>query len=174
MKTPTKLTLEQINQLSREDFAQALAGIFEASPWIPAAAWGERPFESVDALHRSMCKVVDNAAPEQKESLIRAHPDLVGEAALRGTLTRESAQEQASAGLDRLSPDEIARFTQLNKEYRHRFDFPFVICVRENKKEGILAGFNSRLHNTREDEIETALTEIAKIARLRLEDTVSD
>lgn len=172
MERTARLTLEQINGLSQEEFVRALGGVFEASPWIAAAAWHEWPFASVHALHQAMCEVVDNSTDEQKEMLIRAHPDLVGEAALRGTLTRESAQEQASAGLDRLSPDEVASFTELNKEYREKFGFPFVICVRENKKQGILDGFARRIHNTREQEVAAALGEIAKIARLRIEDMI--
>jgi OHCU decarboxylase len=172
MEETTRLTLEQINGLSQGEFVRVLGGVFEASPWIAAAAWHERPFDSLHALHRAMCAVVDNCPDEQKEMLIRAHPDLVGEAARRGTLTRESAQEQASAGLDRLSPEEAARFAELNEEYREKFGFPFVICVRENKKQGILDGFATRIHNTREQEVTAALGEIAKIARLRLEDAL--
>ncbi len=76
-------------------------------------------------------------------------------------------------GLDRLSPEEIATFAQLNKTYRDRFGLPFVICVRENKKESILAGFATRLQNSRSREIETALDEIAKICWFRLRDMVN-
>jgi 2-oxo-4-hydroxy-4-carboxy-5-ureidoimidazoline decarboxylase len=96
----------------------------------------------------------------------------VGRAALAGTLTPESNREQASAGLDRLTPDEIATFARLNAAYRDRFGFPFVICARENKKESILAGFSARLGHAREREIATALDEIARIAHSRLLDFV--
>jgi OHCU decarboxylase len=110
---------------------------------------------------------------DEQVALIRAHPDLVGRAALAGTLSSASTAEQAAAGLDRLTPDEIADFTRLNAEYQARFGFPFVICARENKKESILAGFSARLTNSREREIQAALAEIAKIGWLRLLDSVS-
>ena len=113
-----------------------------------------------------------NAPLEQRIALLQAHPDLVGRAALAGTLTQESTREQASAGLDALSPTEIATFTQLNASYQSRFGFPFVICVRENKKASILAGFTERLQHARQHEVETALGEVAKICRLRLRDLV--
>jgi 2-oxo-4-hydroxy-4-carboxy--5-ureidoimidazoline (OHCU) decarboxylase len=45
-----------------------------------------------------------------------------------------------------------------------------VICARLNKKKAILSGFGLRLKNSRESEIKTALDEIFKIARLRLQD----
>jgi OHCU decarboxylase len=168
-----KLTMREVNDLSLEEFVVALGGVFEASPWVAARAWEERPFGDIEALHRIMCRAVERATSEEKVRLIRAHPDLVGEAALRGTLTPESASEQASAGLDRLSGEERDSFAQLNKAYRDRFGFPFVICARENKKEGIVSGFDGRMGNSREEEIAVALGEIAKIARLRLGDIVS-
>ncbi len=117
---------------------------------------------------------VAEAPLEQRIALIAAHPDLVGRAALAGTLTPASRAEQASAGLDRLEPEEIAMFADLNAAYRARFDFPFVICVRENKKAAIIAGLQARIRNERPAEIATALGEIAKIARLRLADLVRE
>jgi OHCU decarboxylase len=166
------LTLEQINALDPDDFVARLGLVFESSPWIAAQVWRERPFSSVEHLHRVMCKVMYGASPERKLALIRAHPDLVGRAALAGTLGAKSRGEQASAGLDRLSVEEVAEFTRLNGLYREKFGFPFVICARENKKESILAGFDARLRNSGEQEIATALDEIAKIALLRLLDIV--
>jgi 2-oxo-4-hydroxy-4-carboxy-5-ureidoimidazoline decarboxylase len=166
------LTLEEINALDPDVFVARLGPVFESSPWIATAAWRERPFESVERLHETMCEVMYNSTTEQKLALIRAHPDLVGRAALAGTLSPESTGEQASAGLDRLSPEEVAEFTRLNRLYRDKFGFPFVICARENKKESILAGFDARLRNSREQETAAALAEIAKIARLRLLDVI--
>ena len=165
-------TLAAINALDRDTFVAVLGPLFEGSPWIAAETWPARPFADLDHLHRALCAVMYGAPVERQVALIQAHPDLVGRAALAGTLTPESTGEQAAAGLDRLTPDEIATFTHLNQAYRDRFGFPFVICARENKKAGILAGFAARLSNTRETEIATALDEIAKIARLRLWDRV--
>jgi OHCU decarboxylase len=120
-----------------------------------------------------MCAVVAAAPLEERLALIGAHPDLVGRAALAGTLTPASAGEQAAAGLDRLDPEEIAMFAQLNAAYTQRFGFPFIVCVRENKKDAIIAGLRARVGNDRATEIATALGEIAKIARLRLLDAVT-
>ncbi len=172
--TDTHLSIAQINALDRDEFVARLGFLFEGSPWIAAQTWPRRPFESVTDLHRALCETMYGAPQERQVALIQAHPDLVGRAALAGTLTPQSTQEQASAGLDRLTPDEIATFTRLNARYRERFGFPFVICARENKKESILAGFAARLDHSREQEIATALHEIAKIANLRLRDVAAD
>jgi 2-oxo-4-hydroxy-4-carboxy-5-ureidoimidazoline decarboxylase len=166
------MTLDALNAAGEASFVATLGGIFEHSPWVAARAWPERPFATVADLHAAMCRAVARATRDEQLGLIVAHPDLVGRAALAGSLTPASRDEQAAAGLDRLSPDEIAAFGTLNAVYRARFGFPFVICVREHRKAAILAGLRSRVKNAREAEIATALGEIEKIARLRLEATV--
>ena len=168
------IALAELNQMNEAEFTRVVGPVFEHSPWIAEFTWRRRPFASVEELHAALCQTVRAAGQEKQLALIRAHPDLVGRAALAGTLTRESTGEQASAGLNALSPAEIALFQKQNAAYREKFGFPFVICARLNKKEAILAAFHLRLKNTREQEIDTALTEIARIARLRLLDAVSE
>lgn len=172
--TAPSLTLRAVNALDQAAFVAALGPLFEGPPWIVRAAWHARPFASLEQLHQALCDVMDAAPEERQVSLLRAHPDLVGRAALAGTLGPASTAEQSAAGLDRLTPEEIAEFSRLNVAYHERFGFPFVICAREQRKESILAGFAARLGNPRAREIETALGEVAKICRLRLRDTVSD
>lgn len=169
---PKQMTIQEINSLDQERFVMALGSLFEGPPWIVSEVWHALPIKNLTHLHQALCTIMYHAPVEQQVALIQAHPDLVGRAALAGTLTPESTGEQASVGLDRLSPAEIATFTQLNRDYYDRFGFPFVICVRENKKESILAGFATRLQHSRNREIETALDEIAKICWYRLHDIV--
>ena len=161
-----------LDAMERDEFTRVVGPVFEHSPWIAVAAWPRRPFRTLDALHHAMCEVAAQAGEARQVALIQAHPDLVSRAAAAGTLTPASVDEQASAGLDRLSADEAAAFHEFNARYRERFGFPFVICARLKKKEAILAAFPVRLRNSREQEIETALAEIGKIARLRLADLI--
>ena len=172
--TTRRLPLQKINDLDQDNFVHTLAGLFEGPPWIVERAWHLRPFANLSHLHQVLCTIMYEAPIEQQIALLRSHPDLVGRAALAGTLSPASTNEQAAAGLDHLSPEEIATFTRLNQAYHDRFGFPFVICARENKKESILAGFAARLQNTREQEITIALGEVAKICALRLHDLLSD
>jgi OHCU decarboxylase len=166
-------TLAKLNAMDREEFTRVVGPVFERSPWIATEAWSYRPFGDFDRLHRVLCDVVWLAAESRQIELIRAHPELADRAALAGALTPASAEEQASAGLGRLSGEEAAQLQELNRKYRQSFGFPFVICARLNRKEAILASCTARLGNTRQEELKTALEEIAKIARLRLEDLVA-
>jgi 2-oxo-4-hydroxy-4-carboxy-5-ureidoimidazoline decarboxylase len=167
-----KIPLAQLNSLSRVEFVSLIGPVFEHSPWIAEAAWARRPFRTVAELHQAMCDIVRSAGEEKQLALIRAHPDLVGRLAAAGQLTPESSREQASAGLDQLTPAEVAQFQSNNAAYQAKFGFPFVICARLNQKAAILTGFQSRLNHSREQEIQTALAEIFKIAELRLNDVV--
>lgn len=167
------MTVAQLNEADRAAFTEAVGFAFEHSPWIAQRAWEERPFEDAADLHARMVAIMNAAPLEKRIELIAAHPDLAGRVAREGRLTPASQYEQRSAGLDALTADEIVRFERLNRSYRERFDFPFVICARENTKESIFNALETRAQHDRDTEIATALSEIAKIARLRLESAIT-
>jgi len=147
-------------------FLARYGAVYEHSPWVAEGAWAYGPFEDTEQLHAAMVHTVREASRERRLELIRAHPDL----AARVAMTPASEREQASAGLDRLTPEEYEEFQRVNAAYRERFGFPFVICVREHTTDSILSAARERVAHGADEEIDTALTEIAKIARLRLED----
>jgi 2-oxo-4-hydroxy-4-carboxy-5-ureidoimidazoline decarboxylase len=166
-------TLAALNSCDRDEFVAALRHLFERSAWVAAETFEKRPFSDADGLHAALCETMRGAPPERQLALVRAHPDLAGRLAKAGQLTQASAREQSAAGLDRLTPAEAAEFERLNGAYRARFGFPFVICARLNAKDSILAAMRSRVGNTPEAELSTALAEIAKIARLRLDEAIA-
>jgi 2-oxo-4-hydroxy-4-carboxy-5-ureidoimidazoline decarboxylase len=168
------LSLAALNSSDREAFVGALGHLFEHSPWVAEETYAKRPFASLDRLHDALCATM-RAAPHDKQlELIRAHPDLAGRLAQAGRLTAASAMEQSAAGLDQLSSAESAEIQRLNGIYKMRFGFPFIICARLNAKATILAAMLFRVNNTSEAEYSTALSEIAKIARLRLNEAVTE
>lgn len=167
------VSLDALNAGSEADFTAALGDIYEHSPWVAQAASAARPFATLEALHEAMMQAVRAASPEGQLALIKAHPDLAGKAARAGSLTADSTHEQASAGLDRLSEAEFARFHQLNDAYKEKFGFPFIVCARRHTKDSILRQFERRLGHDTAGERATALEEICRIAALRLDQRVS-
>lgn len=156
--------------MDTHDFIARFSGIYEHSPWVaeqvaPLVNAGDE----TKILAALMADCVDNASTEKRLALIRAHPDLAGKAQLAGELTEDSTSEQASAGLDQCSAEEYERFQALNAAYLEKFGFPFVMAVRDSDRVAILDAFAARLDNDYAIEFETALVEIHKIARLRLE-----
>lgn len=165
-------SITEINSLDRSGFTALLGNLFEHSPWIAEETWTRRPFRDAAHLHDELCATLRGASRDQLAALIRAHPDLAGRLARQKQLTANSTREQASAGLDRLTDAEAAEFEKLNRSYRARFRFPFIICARLHAKEAIVRAMRARLTNSLEVEFATAIAEIEKIARLRLEDAL--
>ncbi len=154
--------------------AQTFAEIYEHSPWVAARSAPSTPFDNLDAALEVMVATVAAASLDEQLTLLRAHPDLAGKAALAGDLTAQSAREQAGAGLDTLSAEEMARFTDLNSRYTKKFGFPFIIAVAGLDKHDILAAFDKRISHTEEEERRTALEQVHRIARVRAERLIED
>lgn len=164
-----RIDLATLNTLGVDAFTAVLSSIFEHSSWIARAAYPGRPFASVPALHATMVSVAANSGTERQLTLLRAHPEL----ARPGPLTAASTAEQGGMGLDRLAADEAAAFDQLNTAYRTRFGFPFIIAVRgQRDRTAILAALSARIRHDPGQEMATALAEVAKIARFRLDDLI--
>lgn len=167
---PEKRTVEQVNRLPETEFVEAFGPLFMGAQWLAAAAGRERPYDSLYSMRHAFQSALFDAPAERQLELIRGYPDL----AARINLGPQSTRDQASAGLNRLSPEEYERFDKLNEAYRARFGFPFIICVRENTKETIFESFERRLASDPMQERMAALVEIAKIANLRLLDLVEE
>ena len=157
--------------MSRDGYVARFGGVFEHSPWIAERAYdagGLQETPTAEGVHVALVGQFRAASAAEQLGVLRAHPDLAGKLAIAGDLTEDSRNEQAGAGLDRLSPEEHARFTALNTAYTDKFGFPFIIAVKGLSKDDILADFERRIDNTPEQEFETALRQVERIALLRL------
>jgi 2-oxo-4-hydroxy-4-carboxy-5-ureidoimidazoline decarboxylase len=167
------MTIDSVNALPRDAFVAAFGDIAEHSPWVAERAGARRPFADRRAMAEAFIDAIFDADEPEKLALLRAHPDLAGLAAIAGDLAPESRREQAGAGLDRLTPEEFTRFTELNKAYRERFRFPFILAVKGADKDTILRSFVARLGNDHEAELAAAIRQVARIVSFRIEDRVS-
>jgi len=172
---PNNNTPQQFRQppaaLDKEQFIERFGGVYEHSSWVAERTWqnGVSSEHTVIAtLANAMAAVLDESSNEEKLKLILSHPDLAGRAALLGNLTDDSNDEQSSAGLDQCSAEELAHFQKINTAYKAKFEFPFIMAVRGSNRHQIFAGFEERINNSVEVEFAKALSEISKIALLRL------
>ncbi|TYL47608.1 2-oxo-4-hydroxy-4-carboxy-5-ureidoimidazoline decarboxylase [Marinomonas sp. IMCC 4694] len=168
--------LATLDNLNKADFISLFSGIYEHSDWVADALWHQKVqhpsgyFHDITSIKIVMANIVENSTDEQKLLLLRAHPDLAGKAALAGELTHASTNEQAGAGLDHCSEEELAHFLQLNNRYHEKFGFPFIMAVKGATKAQILAGFEARTPNDCQTEFDRAMSEVHKIAGFRLAD----
>ena len=160
------MTMEEINRLDRPGFVAALGAVFEDSPWVAERAWTHRPFAGLTSLHEAMTQQVLASSRDEQLTLLRAHPDL----GARARMSASSEQEQAGAGLDRLTPAQYEHLTSANARYRERFGFPFLFAVRGSTATQILAALDARVDAAPDVEFETALRQVFTIARFRLQD----
>ena len=164
------------SQMAKEVFVARFGSIFEHSPWIAERAYeGELcpAHDTAVGLHSALAIQFRLATPDERLSVLRAHPDLAGKLAAAKRLTAQSSAEQAGAGLDALTDGERKTFTDLNESYTKKFGFPFIIAVKGLQKEQILKAFQDRGINDRETEFSTACQQVERIARLRLEDLLA-
>jgi 2-oxo-4-hydroxy-4-carboxy-5-ureidoimidazoline decarboxylase len=163
------MTVADLNSLERAQFVAAIGWVFEHSPWVAQRAWDMRPFADAQALHGAMVEQVERGLPEEQLALLRAHPDL----GTRARVSEASSVEQAGAGLDQLTQAEFERLRVLNETYRAKFGFPFLFAVKGSTKHEILEALERRAQSPREEEYRVALDQVYRIARFRLEDTLS-
>ncbi|MCZ4288381.1 2-oxo-4-hydroxy-4-carboxy-5-ureidoimidazoline decarboxylase [Hoeflea alexandrii] len=157
--------------IDRDEFVGRFGGVFEHSPWIAERAFDNGRIAAplrAGPVHDALCAEFRAARHDERLGVLRAHPDLAGKLAIAGELTEESKSEQAGAGLDRLSAEEHARFTELNTRYVDGFGFPFIIAVKGHDKDSILAAFETRIGNDAQTEFETACAQVEKIAGFRI------
>ena len=165
-------SMDDLNRMDRAAFVAALGAVFEDSPWVAEAAWDKRPFADADSLRAAMTGIVRAAGTERQRALILAHPDLADRATRAANLTAFSQTEQAKAGLNELTDTEAQEQRDLNRAYRERFGFPFIMAVRFSSKQEILAAMRERVANDPQVEFGRALEEIYKIAGFRMDDLV--
>jgi 2-oxo-4-hydroxy-4-carboxy-5-ureidoimidazoline decarboxylase len=160
------------SHMSHEAFMEVFGGVYEHSPWIAEAVYAEGLTGSQDTiagLHDSFRMQVDEADDDRNLALLRAHPDLAGKLAIAGDLTADSTSEQASAELDKCTPEEFAEFGSLNERYKKTFGFPYILAVRGRNRQEILDNFRTRVENPRNIEFAEALKQVHRIALLRIE-----
>lgn len=167
----TSLTLAQINTLTEHEFITAFGDLYEHSPWAAEGAFRLRPYDTFSSMLGAFRYTVDHASREQQLTLLKAHPEL-GEKKLY-SLTPSSLNEQTNAGLTQVDENTKAEFNTLNKAYRERHGFPFIIAVAGLNAQHILAALKERLPKPTSEEFPTALEQVHRIAGIRLDQRVT-
>ena len=160
-------TIDKINKLSRSEFVEIFANIFEKTKWIAERLYNQKPFNSFEDLCSKILEIFKTTSKENQLKIIRAHPDLADKTKI-SLLNIDSRTEQNRAGLDKCSEKEFKEFKNFNNEYKKKFGFPFILAVGDKNKAEILNKFKKRILNSVDDEFKEAISQVCKIANLRL------
>ena len=161
------------HQMTKAEFVFTCGGVYEHSQWVAEGVWqfGLDPADVyTERLADKMAAIKKVACRSQQMALLCAHPELAGKLAISGHMTTESTSEQAGAGLNHCSQEELSEFQELNHKYTEKFGHPFIIAVRGLNCHKILVEFRRRLKASPEDEFATSISEVHKIAFLRLQE----
>nr|XP_032512312.1 2-oxo-4-hydroxy-4-carboxy-5-ureidoimidazoline decarboxylase-like [Danaus plexippus plexippus] len=166
------INISEVNSMKENEFQRVFGNVIELCESAAVSVKDTRPFKGLPDLCAAFNKYLDDLNLEGKIEILKSHPDLAGRLAARNELTRESANEQRSAGLTDLTFEQKSTIEVNNERYKSKFGFPFIICARENKVQSIIEGLQRRYNNSREQEIITGINEVKKICRLRILDIV--
>jgi uric acid transporter len=170
-----QIRLEQVNAMSREEFADTFGPLFQGPRWMVETAYDQRPFTDTQDLRRAFQEALFTASPEQQEELMSFYPSLGSDAVASGDEGAYSHTDQAAAGLTRLTDEDHAAFAELTNAYREKFGIPLIVAVRDaGDRKRILESGWARMNNSPAQEHATALIEIAKIANHRFDDLVAE
>jgi OHCU decarboxylase len=170
-----QIRLEQVNSMSRDEFADTFGPLFQGPRWVVDNAYDQKPFADTQALRRAFQEALFTASPEQQQELMSFYPALGSDAVASGDEGAYSHTDQATAGLTRLTDEDHAAFTELTNAYREKFGIPLIVAVRDaGDRNQILESGWSRMNNSPTQEHATALIEIAKIANHRFDDLVAE
>ena len=153
----------ELDILEPDEFATALAPLFEGAPRFLARLAGARPFGSIDALFERARSIAHGMPEADQVELIDAHPRLGAEP---GTVSALSYAEQ---GYDRdPSPEETvdlaAELERINDAYEQRFGFRYCVFVAGRPRGALLPGMAAALDEDRETELHRALDAVVDIA----------
>ena len=155
---------KDLNTINENEFTTIFGSVFEKSEWIATEAFRHKPFESYQDLINKMIKIYESCSIDQIINILNLHPKL----AIEKKLTSFSSKEQTGAKLDKCSKEELVEFDKLNFDYKKKFNFPFIIAVKDKSKKEILESFRIRINNGYEKEFQEAKKQVIKIALFRL------
>ena len=161
-------SIDTFNKLNKSEFLSIFGNVFEKTEWIAEKCYDSKPYNNVQELVNKMMEVFENSIKEKHLEILNSHPDL----AVKKKLTKESENEQANANLNQCTNEEFEEFNKLNKKYKKKFGFPFIIAVKGKNKNEILNIFRQRITNNINLEFEEAKKQVKKIATFRLSEII--
>jgi 2-oxo-4-hydroxy-4-carboxy-5-ureidoimidazoline decarboxylase len=167
---PSPAALARLNELPEAEARAALSRCSGAARWVDAMLEA-RPFASASALHAKAEAVWAALAPEDFLEAFSHHPEIgadLNELRRKFASTAELSQSE-QAGAAGAREDTLLLLRELNRVYRERFGYSFIVCATGKSAPQMLSILQQRLENQPHQELRVAAAEQAQITHLRLE-----
>ncbi len=161
-------TIDHFNQLDTASAQQLMLQCCASTRWAKHMV-ASRPYHSITQL----CDAADAHWQEMKQhdflEAFRGHPKIGNsKPADDGHNDTQAMAEAEQSGTANASDRVRASLTKHNHDYEKKFGFIFIVCASGKSAEEILDLLQTRLSNTREQEIVNAVEEQRKITQLRI------
>jgi 2-oxo-4-hydroxy-4-carboxy-5-ureidoimidazoline decarboxylase len=144
-----------------------LDACLDIEPWVDDLV-GRRPYDSWEALQVSASEASAKITWNQVAGALARHPRIGEKSTGTDADAKLSATEQAG-----VQADQVADFAAGNRAYEARFGHIFLICAAGLSGDQMLASLRLRITNDAETERSVVISELRKIAHLRLAKAVT-
>ena len=163
------MTAETLNTLPRGEAEAQLRNCCAAETWVEGMLEG-LPYHDQSALITQSRDLWPKLTEQDWLQAFSAHPKIGDINSLRAKYASTRAMASGEQAGARQAPEEVLqRLKAGNDAYQEKFGFIFIVCATGKSAEEMLELLESRLTQTRAQEIATAAAEQAKITELRLE-----
>lgn len=161
------LSIATLNAARIEDAVTMILPFIERSPYVAARVAARRGFSDFEALADVLEDEILSLDEQAFLDLALGHPELAP--VTPDAMTLESQSEQARLGLNHIDEHTKARLAELNRLYKEKFGFPFILALHKlDRLADIFEAFEGRLLGTRASETIAARNEIASVSRARV------
>jgi OHCU decarboxylase len=158
----------ELNELSADAFAAALAPLFEGATRFLRRVAEQRPFESDAELLAAAHEVAISMPEDERVELVEAHPRIGADVDTVSDLSRDEQGYDEESDEDAETARAYEELAMLNEIYERQFGFRYVVFVAGRSKAEIVPLLEHALRNDREVELRRALDETLDIAADRL------
>jgi 2-oxo-4-hydroxy-4-carboxy-5-ureidoimidazoline decarboxylase len=167
------MTIVELNQLPRAEQEKQLLKCCGAGRWVEKMM-EQAPWKELALMEYYAQKIWWECSEADWLEAFTHHPRIGSKEVLAEKFAATSqwaAREQQGTAL--ASQDVLDALLEANEAYQQKFGFIFIVCATGKSATEMLAILQSRLPNTREEEIKIAAGEQEKITQLRLKALLS-
>lgn len=162
------LGIDAVNAMSRDEFVDAFAAVFNTQQWPLEHAWEHRPFAHAAELRTAIQEAILTADSVRQESLIQDYPDMAQLLGINGA--QAVSRDIGSIALEGASDEQLEQISEISEQYRARFSMPFVGYLSPlDTPERIIEDGLRRLDNSSVQEHVVALSQVVEISNDRFD-----
>jgi 2-oxo-4-hydroxy-4-carboxy-5-ureidoimidazoline decarboxylase len=163
------MTLNQLNQLNAAQLKEALSKCCGSTAWVEKMC-AVFPVDDEQTLYKAAETIWRQCNETDWREAFTHHPKIGDIHSLKEKFAATGKwAEGEQSGVKQASEEVLEALAEGNKAYEEKFGYIFIVCATGKTAEEMLALLQSRLPNTKEEEIKIAMNEQSNITQIRLQ-----